>query len=119
MKKIMQVIAVSAIAISSSFAMADTAKTAINPLEGYTQTAEIAYKCGDNTVTATFFEQQQNNIVLLATGEPTPTLLANVMSADGAKYVGGIYQLWTQGDNATLTNLLTSPDKNIECTKEK
>lgn len=116
MKKIMQVIAISSV-IGSSFALAETI-TPTHPLEHYVQTAEVTYQCGDNKVAARFYEYQQNNIVLLATDEPAPTLLVNVMSADGAKYVGGIYELWTKGDNATLSNFLT-PDHSLECTQAK
>lgn len=84
-------------------------------LEDFTPSSTTSYTCGTDQVTATFLNQEQNSIALISVNGEAPTLLAEVISASGAKYQGGIYELWTKGDNATFRNLLKAPRKNVQC----
>lgn len=84
-------------------------------LENFTESSTTNYTCGSDQVTATFLNQEQNSIALVSVNGEAPILLVEVISASGAKYQGGIYELWTKGDNATFRNLLKAPKKNIQC----
>lgn len=111
MKNSVKIIAATALALGLS-ACATTTKSG---LEGYTASSTATYQCGKDSVTATFLNKEQNSIALVSVNGEAPTLLANVISADGAKYQGGIYQLWTKGDKATFTNWLKAPKKPVQC----
>ena len=110
MKNSLKIITVTAFALG----LAACASTK-SGLEGYTAGSTAIYQCGQDKISATFLNKEQNSIALISVNGESPTLLANVIAADGAKYQGGIYQLWTKGDKATFTNLLKAPKKSIQC----
>lgn len=49
------------------------------------------------------------------------TVAANVISASGAKYQGGIYVWWSKGDEADLYDLMADPEmkKPVHCVDVK
>ncbi len=110
MKNSVKIIAAAALTLALSACVSTK-----SGLDGYTASSTAAYQCGQDQVTATFLNKQQNSIALVSVNGESPTLLANVLAADGAKYQGGIYQLWTKGDQATFTNLLKAPKKAVQC----
>lgn len=110
MKNIFKIFAVSTLTFALSACV-----TTESGLDGYTVSSTTAYQCGQDQISTTFLTKQHNNVALISVNGEAPILLANVISADGAKYQGGIYQLWTKGDKATFTNLLKAPKKNIQC----
>lgn len=79
----------------------------------------VLYKCGDQNVSATYYNAGENSLVQLEM-EDTSVIAANVLSGSGAKYAGGVYIWWTKGDTADLYNLMDDPDqeKPISCKEE-
>lgn len=79
----------------------------------------VLYKCGDQNVSATYYNAGENSLVQLEM-EETSVIAANVLSGSGAKYAGGVYIWWTKGDSADLYNLMDDPDqeKPISCKEE-
>lgn len=79
----------------------------------------VLYKCGDQNVSATYYNAGENSLVQLEM-EDTSVIAANVLSGSGAKYAGGVYIWWTKGDSADLYNLMDDPDqeKPISCKEE-
>lgn len=79
----------------------------------------VLYKCGDQNVSATYYNAGENSLVQLEM-EETSVIAANVLSGSGAKYAGGVYIWWTKGDTADLYNLMDDPDqeKPISCKEE-
>lgn len=110
MKPNIKMLTISAIALGLS-----ACATTQTGLSGYETAAVTHYQCGQDQVTATFLNKEQNSIALVSVNNESPTLLANVIAASGAKYQGGIYQLWTKGDQATFTNLMAAPNKAVQC----
>ena len=79
----------------------------------------VLYKCGDQNVSATYYNAGENSLVQLEM-EETSVIAANVLSGSGAKYAGGVYIWWTKGDTADLYNLMDDPEqeKPISCKEE-
>ncbi|OYR20275.1 MliC family protein [Brucella thiophenivorans] len=79
----------------------------------------VLYKCGDQNVSATYYNAGDNSLVELEM-ENNTVIAANVLSGSGAKYAGGIYVWWTKGPTADLYNLMDDPEqeKPISCTEE-
>ncbi|GAA5102930.1 MliC family protein [Wohlfahrtiimonas larvae] len=110
MNRIIKTMSISAVIFGLSACATQT-----TGLEGYTTTATESYQCGTDQITATFLNHEDNSIALMSINDENPILLANIISASGAKYQGGIYELWTKGDTATFRNLLKAPKRNIQC----
>jgi membrane-bound inhibitor of C-type lysozyme len=79
----------------------------------------VLYKCGDQHVSATYYNAGDNSLVELEMEDNT-VIAANVLSGSGAKYAGGIYVWWTKGETADLYNLMDDPEqeKPISCKEE-
>jgi membrane-bound inhibitor of C-type lysozyme len=79
----------------------------------------VLYKCGDQNVSATYYNAGDNSLVELEMEDNT-VIAANVLSGSGAKYAGGIYVWWTKGETADLYNLMDDPEqeKPISCKEE-
>lgn len=79
----------------------------------------VLYKCGEQNVSATYYNAGENSLVQLEM-EDASVIAANVLAGSGAKYAGGIYIWWTKGDSADLYNLMDDPDqeKPISCKEE-
>ena len=113
MNKIVKIIAVSTIALGLGLTANAEQK---NSLSEYEVTNTAQFKCAQDTIKIDFINKKQNNAALVTMeGDVVPNLLVNVIAASGEKYVGGIYELWIQGDNAMLTNLMTNPENAIDC----
>lgn len=79
----------------------------------------VLYKCGDQSISATYYNAGENSLVQLEM-EDNSVIAANVLAGSGAKYAGGVYIWWTKGETADLYNLMDDPDqeKPISCTEE-
>ncbi|MBC8717959.1 MliC family protein [Ochrobactrum sp. Marseille-Q0166] len=79
----------------------------------------VLYKCGDQNISATYYNAGENSLVQLEM-ENNTVIAANVLAGSGAKYAGGVYIWWSKGDGADLYNLMDDPDqeKPISCTEE-
>lgn len=86
-----------------------------NGLENYKETSFVTYQCGSDKVTAKFLNDEFNSIALVSLNNEPAALLSNSIAASGAKYQGGIYELWTKGNDAIFTNFLKAPNKPISC----
>lgn len=112
MNQMIKVLAITATVLGLSACATNAPKTG---LEGYKETSVATYQCGNDKVTAKFLSDEFNSIALVSVNNEPPALLSNSLAASGAKYQGGIYELWTKGDNATFRNLLKAPNRNIQC----
>ncbi|MFD1197756.1 MliC family protein [Brucella gallinifaecis] len=79
----------------------------------------VLYKCGDQNISATYYNAGENALVQLEMEDNT-VIAANVLAGSGARYAGGIYIWWTKGDTADLYNLMDDPEqeKPISCKEE-
>lgn len=111
MKNALKIITLSAAVLGLS-ACATTENSAF---KGYETATVENYVCGADKVTATFMNNDQNSIALVSVNGEAPVLLANVISASGAKYAGGIYELWTKGKTATFTNFMGQSKNGVAC----
>ncbi len=112
MKNVIKTLALTTAVLALS---ACATNTTSNGLEGYKETFATTYQCGKDKVSAKFLNDEFNSIAIISVNNESPALLTNAISGSGAKYQGGIYELWTKGETATFTNLLKSPNKNIQC----
>lgn len=69
------------------------------------------YKCKNNKIITTHYYTKGNSSLIDITlpNKETYTLV-NVVAASGAKYDGDIYEWWVKGNQATLTNLISSEE---------
>jgi len=113
MKAIVKIAVISTVALGLSLTAYSEQKS---PLSEYEVTNTAQFKCAQDTITVDFINKKQNNAALVTMeGDVVPNLLVNVIAASGEKYVGGIYELWIQGDNAMLTNLMNDPENATDC----
>ena len=113
MKTIVKIAVISTMALGLSLTAYAEQK---NSLSEYEVTNTAQFKCAQDTITIDFINKKQNNAALVTMeGDTVPNLLVNVIAASGEKYVGGIYELWIQGDNAMLTNLMNDPENAADC----
>ena len=70
----------------------------------------ISYACsGDRKVTAEYINAGSNALAIVTVGSET-LLMANVLSASGARYAGQQYVWWTKGDAADFYDLTKGED---------
>lgn len=112
MNKLIKTLAITATALGLSACATNAPKTG---LEGYKEKSLTTYQCGNDKVVAKFLNDEFNSIALVSVNNESPALLSNSLAASGAKYQGGIYELWTKGNNATFRNLLKAPNRNVQC----
>ncbi|WP_254692781.1 META domain-containing protein [Shinella daejeonensis] len=66
----------------------------------------VVYQCGDDQrISAEYINVDEASLAVLTIAEET-VITVNVVSASGARYVGGRYEWWTKGDEATLDDLM-------------
>ncbi|TPQ35731.1 MliC family protein [Cupriavidus pinatubonensis] len=66
----------------------------------------VRYQCdGGKDLTVRYFNSPDNQAAILRL-EGKPVLAVSVVSGSGARYVGGRYEWWTQGDDGTLRDLM-------------
>ncbi|MGL4673352.1 MAG: MliC family protein [Wohlfahrtiimonas sp.] len=113
MKAIIKTAVISTVALGLSLTAYAEQK---NSLSEYEVTNTAQFKCAQDTIKIDFINKKQNNAALVTMeGDTVPNLLVNVIAASGEKYVGGIYELWIQGDDAMLTNFMTDPENATDC----
>lgn len=78
---------------------------------------EMTYLCDDQKVVRVFTSVDANQAELLTLVLPdgSRATLVNVIAASGAKYVGGIYEWWSKGDQASFSY----HDQRLECTRQR
>lgn len=100
-------------AIALSFAATTALANEINisiPDDVEVQSDSVLYECGEETVSATYYNAGEISLVALEM-EETTIVAANVISASGARYAGGPYIWWTKGATADLYNLMEDPEQ--------
>ena len=76
---------------------------------------QTVYKCSNNTViTAHYYTKGNSSLVDITLPNKESYTLVNVIAASGANYNGDIYEWWSKGNKATLTNLIKSEEINCE-----
>lgn len=75
----------------------------------------VRYDCAGKAVDADYVNAGAVSLVTLTMGQEV-VVAANVLSASGAKYMGGQYTWWTKGDSATLYDAMAGEDdKGVAC----
>lgn len=79
----------------------------------------ILYACGDDSVSATYYNAGEISLVELEMEDQT-IVASNVLSGSGAKYAGGVYIWWSKGDAADLYNIMEDPEmaKPVNCVSQ-
>lgn len=74
----------------------------------------VNYQC-DNTASLTvrYYNKGESDLADVTLTDAKNYTLVNVISGSGAKYVGGIYELWSKGSDLTVTNLMSQ--KSYSC----
>lgn len=79
-------------------------------LDGDAEQHKIQYDCGAlGQLDVTYINAAPNFLALLPYDDQT-LIFASALSASGARYVSGIYEWWTKGAEATLTDLTAVTD---------
>lgn len=73
------------------------------------ETTSVAYECPQGEITATYYDAGDNHLAAVIIDGRT-VVMANVISASGAKYAGGPYIWWTKGDEASFEDLMKGED---------
>lgn len=79
----------------------------------------ITYTCTDETrVTVEYINAGPTSLAVVMLAEET-VVAANVIAASGAKYVGGRYEWWVKGDEATFRDLMKDDAEKgpVDCRK--
>ncbi len=66
----------------------------------------LTYECGDADPFPVHYLNSDSNVLALVPVDGDHRVFVNVVSGSGARYVAGQYEWWTQGENATLTNVI-------------
>ncbi len=116
------VAAISVAAFSVSLATGAMAEDLVIPLPKDTtvEKVETVYQCVADKVEPVYFNAGEVSLVRLGLKDGV-TVAANVISASGAKYQGGIYVWWSKGDEADLYDLMADPEmkKPVHCVDVK
>lgn len=88
------------------------------PGNGKTESTVSKYTCSaGNDLTVTYLNNEPNSVAVVEMPDQPKIVMVDVMAASGAKYVGGVYEWWTKGDDGTLRNL--QGDQTSECRMTK
>lgn len=85
-------------------------------LPGDVESNTVLYDCAGSRIEVDYINAGENAlaVVRLAQG---PVVMANVLSASGARYAGRQYIWWTKGDGADLYDLTKGEDAApVSCT---
>lgn len=107
------ILAAIAILIVSSPAVAGTMTIDV---PGDVESTTATYECAGSRIEVEYINAGDNAlaVVRLAQG---PVIMANVLSASGARYAGQQYIWWTKGDGADLYDLTKGEDAEpVSCT---
>lgn len=104
------------LAVAAMMQNVDVSAQVVLSLDGAFERNIVEYQCEEiGTITVDFINAAPNFLAILPIG-PRKMMFANVMSADGAKYVAGQFEFWTKGTEATLTDLQATPPS-VNCTE--
>jgi membrane-bound inhibitor of C-type lysozyme len=81
------------------------------PADTKAEHVDATYQCGSEKVSVTYINAGSVNLARLSIGNAV-IIASNVISASGAKYVGGPYVWWSKGSEADLYDLMRDPDMN-------
>lgn len=105
-----------ALATAAMMQNVDVSAQVVLSLTGDFQKTSVEYQCeGIEPFTVEFINAEPNFLAIVPVG-PRKMVFVNVMTASGAKYVAGQFELWTKGTDATLTDLQATP-QSIECSE--
>lgn len=93
----------------------DVSAQVILQLQGDFQKTTHTYQCEgiESPFTVEFINAEPNFLAVVPVG-PRKMVFVNVISASGAKYVAGQFEFWTQGAEATLSDLQADPPS-VQC----
>jgi membrane-bound inhibitor of C-type lysozyme len=83
---------------------ADTSVQLILELPGNVERNVVQYDCAGEPLTVEYINAAPTFLALLDAGNGK-TIFVNVMSGSGARYASGQYEWWTEGSEATFTDL--------------
>lgn len=105
-----------ALATAAMMQNVDVSAQVVLSLNGDFQKTTVEYQCeGIEPFSVEFINAEPNFLAIVPVG-PRKMVFVNVMTASGAKYVAGQFELWTKGTDATLTDLQATPPS-IECSE--
>lgn len=70
----------------------------------------VAYLCDDGTALSVQYLNAAPNFLAIVPVEGKNHVFATTISASGARYVSGPYEWWSDGDEATLRDLMQDED---------
>lgn len=90
----------------ASFVMAVPAAASSISIElpGEVERIEMRYDCAGVPVEVEYINAGENSLAIVHLQEG-PLVMANVLSASGARYAGRQYVWWTKGDEASLYDI--------------
>ena len=79
-------------------------------LPGEEQRIEAAYTCENGTkLDVEFINVGENSLAVVRIDGADPLVFANVIAASGARYTGGVYELWEARGEVTFTKAGEDP----------
>lgn len=81
-------------------------------LPGEEQRIEASYSCGDTLLDVEFINVGDNSLALIAIDGAAPLVFASVVAASGARYIGGVYEFWDHGGEASFAASGSDP---VQC----
>lgn len=73
------------------------------PLGPDTRITQAEHDCADGSRVGVTYLTAGDDALALIQGLEGPSVLVNVVSASGARYVAGLTEWWVKGDEVTLT----------------
>lgn len=95
----------------------DVSAAVILNFSGNFERTLVQYDCSQpEPLTVEYINAAPNYLAILGVGGQK-LVFVTVLSGSGAKYAAGEYEWWSQGGDATLTNLTTPDADPITCTE--
>ena len=96
----------------------DVSAQVILQLTGDFERRTVTYQCEEiaDPLQVVFIDAKPNFLAIMPVG-PYTMVFVNVSAASGAKYVGGEFEFWTKGAEATLTDLEADAGSSVACTE--
>jgi membrane-bound inhibitor of C-type lysozyme len=101
----------SAWAALATLALTASAAAGTIPIEvdGEVSRESVVYDCAGARLEVEYINSRGNALAVLGLADG-PLVMANVLSASGARYAGGRYIWWTRGDHGDLYDLMQGED---------
>lgn len=88
------------------------------PGSGKTETKNVEYQCDNNqTVSVHYVHNDTNSVAVVNLPDRKDLMMINVVAASGNKFAGTVYEWWSKGDTAMLTNIIEN--KTMQCHEKK